>query len=131
MSRRTSRSALALLIVVLTAGLAACGGSASPSPAASTEASAPATSSEPAASSATGETVEINFWSWAPGIDTAVATFNSSQSAIKVKLDNTNAGNADTPPSTPPCPRALGSPTSSRSNSSISRRSSRGEIWRT
>lgn len=94
MSRRTSRSALALLIVALTAGLAACGGSASPSPATSTEASAPATSSEPATSAATGETVEINFWSWAPGIDTAVAAFNSSQSAIKVTLDNTNAGNA-------------------------------------
>lgn len=100
MSRRTTRSALALLIVALTAGLAACGGAAAtPTPATSSEASTPpasqAASTEPAASTAAGPAVDITFWSWVPGIDTAVAAFNSSQTAIKVKLDNTNAGNAE------------------------------------
>src|SRR5712691_11103068 len=96
MSRRTSRSMLAVLIVALTAGLAACGGSSSPSAAGSTEASAPApASSGPAESAAAGPAVDITFWSWAPDITSAVDAYNASQSAIHVTLDNTNAGNAE------------------------------------
>jgi multiple sugar transport system substrate-binding protein len=96
MTHRTSRSVLAVLIVAMTAGLAACGGSSTASPAGSTEASVPATGSEPAASeSVAAGAVDITFWSWAPDITSAVDNYNASQTAIHVTLDNTNAGNAE------------------------------------
>ncbi len=98
MPRRVSRTFASLAAFGLVASsLTACGGSTTTSPAGSAASVAPPASAsagtEP--STGTGETVEITFWSWAPGIDTAVAKFNESQTAISVKLDNTNAGNAE------------------------------------
>jgi multiple sugar transport system substrate-binding protein len=100
MSRRMPRTFAGLAALgLIGSSLTACGTTASPSPAASAASVAPASVAAPSdsasAGTGTGETVEITFWSWAPGIDVAVAAYNSSQTAIKVKLDNANAGNAE------------------------------------
>jgi multiple sugar transport system substrate-binding protein len=97
MPRRLSRTFATLTALgLLASALTACGGSATPSPAGSVASAGPSGSTPSESSSAAaGPAVEIAFWSWAPGMDKAVEAFNSSQSAIKVKLDNTNAGNAE------------------------------------
>ena len=98
MPRRMSRVFASLAAFGLVASSAACGGT-TQSPVGSVASAPPPSGSAaapgPSASVASGATVGISFWSWAPGIDSAVAAFNSSQTAIKVKLDNTNAGNAE------------------------------------
>ena len=87
------------LVLAVALALSACGTSTtSPAPSATAIASTPAATPSSAAASpsaASGPATEIKFWSWAPGMDKQVAAYNASQSAIKVVLDNTNAGNAE------------------------------------
>jgi multiple sugar transport system substrate-binding protein len=77
-SRPGTRPILATsLLIMLTAGLAACTGTDSEG------------SSAPAAA---GEPVEITFQSWVPNIDKAVDAFNASQDDVKVTLETVTAG---------------------------------------
>jgi multiple sugar transport system substrate-binding protein len=75
--RHAAKLAIVSLALVLMAPLAACGGSST---------SGTSTSSGP---------VNLNFWSWVPGIDKSVAEFNKSHPNIQVKWSNVGAGPAE------------------------------------
>jgi multiple sugar transport system substrate-binding protein len=103
-ARTLPRASTLGLVLTVSLALGACGNATTtPAPSAaapSTPAATPAASvaESPAAESpseAAGPATEIKFWSWAPGMDKQVEAFNASQTAIKVVLDNTNAGNAE------------------------------------
>lgn len=75
-----SQLALLILTVIVLAPLAACGGS----------------SSTGNSGGSGGGLVKLNFASWVPGVDKAVAMFNSSHPNIQVSVQSVPAGNNGT-----------------------------------
>jgi multiple sugar transport system substrate-binding protein len=49
---------------------------------------------EPIPAAADGEKVELTFWSWVPGVDKAVALWNSKNPDVQVKLQEIPSGSA-------------------------------------
>ena len=81
------------IAAVLGAGIAAgCGGDDS------SKATTGGGGSEPAAGecAASSGPVKLDFWTWVPGVDKAVAVWNKENPDIQVKVKNTPAGNAGT-----------------------------------
>lgn len=89
-SRRGRRRLLALLAVAPLA-LAACGGDDSGS-----GGGGGGGDNQAAACPASNGKVTLQFWSWVPGMDKAVALWNSKNPDVQVRLKTTSAGNAGT-----------------------------------
>jgi len=78
MRRRYRRGGTALAAMVLALGLTACGGSDN--------------GDDNSSAKKPGEKIELTFWSWVPGVDKAVALWNSQNPDVQVKLADKTVG---------------------------------------
>lgn len=92
---KKSRRWLAVTAGAVMLFVAACGSSSDSGSAATTEGSADGGGDAAAcAPAAAGETVELNFYSWIPGIEQVVATWNAANPDIQVTVATGPSGNA-------------------------------------